>query len=661
MSTKKTPHLRLNLSFAALASVLLFSCASPEKEPEPVPEYPLINEIPVAEPEQDDDANALLDKAEQASVSQAIVYLLQSSRLFINEQQYGKSLHIANQLSRLPLSPSQSTYNRLNSAHALYELGEYELAQQQLKLIEQRSPTQRELRLRGQVNEQLDMPVEAILAYLSLVDRYPSQDVTDSQHLFDLITSLQPWQKKALSEYDTAHLKGWLALDQAIAKSNANPAAINDALSQWQRDYQRHPGRRLLAQISSKVQTMSNQPTIDTVAVLLPLSGREKRIGETIQAGILAAYQGEQSIHFIDTNTTSMANIVKQLQSLTPDVVIGPLLKHHVDSYLQLAPQQATRSLEPLAGPIVSDTLLTPNPAVRDDAITRVDNTDNLTAKNATQGLYPWQTLLLNLPDQQTIGANQYALSMLPEDEAKQAAFTLSKKGFKNAMVLSQDNAIGKRMAQTFAQQWQTLTGHDITIVYYPEGKKMQSSVKSSLDVALSDQRIYQLRNRIKENVKAEARSRRDIDMIYLIANADQARLVKPYIDVNISPFANAIPVFASSRSHDRDADTNTRRDLRGVTFTDAPWLIPGASKDQVQYAQAQQLWPNRSSQMARLYAMGIDSINLLDKLRAMKLLPSIIFEGETGTWKLDQQGVFHRSLGWAKFRSSRISAIAME
>ena len=43
--------------------------------------------------------------------------------------------------------------------------------------------------------------------------------------------------------------------------------------------------------------------------------------------------------------------------------------------------------------------------------------------------------------------------------------------------------------------------------------------------------------------------------MIYIVGSPTQTRVLKPYVDVSISPFADTIQMFASSRSHSIKVD----------------------------------------------------------------------------------------------------------
>ncbi len=124
---------------------------------------------------------------------------------------------------------------------------------------------------------------------------------------------------------------------------------------------------------------------------------------------------------------------------------------------------------------------------------------------------------------------------MRPEDEAIQAAATLSQHNYQNPMVISHNDRVSKRIAIAFREQWQLSTNNTIDIVYFDQGKQMQANLKESLDVNTSQTRIKQLNARLKHNIESEPRNRRDIDMIYLVGSSAQTRLIKPYIDVNIS------------------------------------------------------------------------------------------------------------------------------
>ncbi|WP_371188094.1 penicillin-binding protein activator [Thalassotalea maritima] len=626
MTIKTTYSNCRNFALISLLALLAVGCTS--KPDTPTPQQPVEPESPITSPQPpiiedgQQDADDLLELATDADNELAIVYMLQASKRYIDEQQLSKSLHLSNQLSRLPLTESQATYNKLNLAHALFELGEIDKAYQYIAQIDTSSRSRRLLRLRAEIIYQYGLSVDAVMAYSEYFSLYPSNDIEQLQQLYELIASLQPWQLDYLKRQNIPQLDGWIALDRALSISEGSGSQVRQLLTQWQYNYPTHLANGLVSNFFDIAARLEYPSVIQDVAILLPLSDREKSLGQTIQAGILAGNDEFTTLHFIDTNKYQMTDIISQLQQLSPQLVIGPLLKQHVDDYLRLMANQTHADSERSS---------------------------------------PWQTLLLNLPENQSLQADQFAISMLPEAEARQAAFTLRRQGYENALVLSQDSSVGQRMAKTFSEEWLQQGGKKASVVYYPEGKGMQAAVKRSLDVNLSDERIKAIRNGVNTPVEVQPRNRRDIDMIYIIANTDQARLIKPYIDVNISPSAEVIPLFASSRSHDKNIDANSRRDLSGLTFTDAPWLLPEQAENLRLVNEARDIWPNRSSQAERLYALGIDSIKLSNLLQPMTLIPSMVFAGETGKLKMNRNRVINRSLLWATIRASRIVPIDME
>lgn len=610
----------------------------------------------------------MVDKAKQENTEQATILLLQASALYLKEQKLEKSLYISHQLSKLPLTRSQKNFNELNLAQGLYELGFADLAQTKLTEVKRDIPSQRQLRLTAQINVQRGLLVEGIISYLNYYQQYPTTDITEIDYLNSIFAKLKPWQLAHLNKRQAFELDGWLALTNTISTHGTDEVALADNLSQWSVAYPEHPANVLVDDYKNKSLAANNQIIISKVSVLIPLSGREAILGKTLQAGILAAYGNNQSqqITFIDTNSKPMVEIIAKLNESQPDFVIGPLLKNHVDEYLTYTNSTIDEYLTTQDTPteistVQTETLDLEQNNTLNSSMNGIENQNLHSDMNAVITNYDWPTLLLNLPENGMLAEHHYAFSMLPEDEATQAAFSLSKKGFKQGLILSQNSAIGKRMANSFAQQWHLQTGFTPTVVYYPNGKKMQSAVKGGLDVNLSDERIKALRNMVQNNVKAESRNRRDIDFIYLFGTPDQAKLLKPYIDVNTSPFAQTIPIYASSRSNSDATDRNSRRDLTGLTFTEIPWLLTGKENSPQLSIEAKQIWPNRSSALERIYAMGIDSWNLSAKAKKMQLLPLLKHQGETGVLQMNDSRVISRSFYWGRYRSSRIQHVEMD
>ncbi|MEW6997664.1 penicillin-binding protein activator [Colwelliaceae bacterium BS250] len=667
--TKITLSFRSFLPLFLGSLILLQGCGTQVDQPKETSQATnkTIEEIEVIE-DSELTADDLVNLAEDESSVQATVLLLQAAAKYIQEQKIAKSLFISYEVSKLPLTAAQKNYNQLNLAHGLYEAGLSELAHKKLLTVNRTTPSKRQLILTAQINVQRGLLVTGIVNYLDYYQQFPSSDINDIIYLNSLFASLKPWQISALSKQKAYDLDAWLSFTEQVSLFGNNHVSLQSQLQKWQENNKSHPANLLITDLQQVSLNLDNVPAFKKVVVLIPLSGRQAILGKTLQAGILAAYQqdlaldnNQQQIMFIDTNNTPMVEIMANLTAIQPDFVIGPLLKNHVDNYLAATTPVTDLLVEQAVTEQSNNTPIDAQPFAQ-QAITEQPNSA-LFSSTAPQTVMrrDWPTLLLNLPEKGILAPQHYAFSMLPEDEATQAAFSLSKKGFKQGLILSQNSAIGKRMANSFAQQWQLQTGSTPTIVYYPTGKKMQNSVKGGLDVNLSDERIFLLRNRLQENLKTETRNRRDIDFIYMFATPDQAKLLKPYIDVNTSPFANVIPIYASSRSNSDAADRNTRRDLTGLTFTDIPWLLSGKAVNPDLTSQAKQIWPNRSSALERIYAMGIDSWQLTPKVEKMQAIPLLRHKGETGDLQMNNNRVISRSFYWGRYRSSRIQNVKMD
>jgi len=561
------------------------------------------------------------------------VLLVEASELFLQQQNFSKALWLANETSDLVKQNHSYTYRLLLvKVKSLQALNYHQTADKQLTLIDElvtyvnaKNPTvplklsfeyYLSLKKSLEVKQQSVKALAAELMGFSLNGDASTQDVFSLWHKLE---SLNQWQLAQLVKTDLPFIKGWQQLLGYSHKYGANNKQFPRYLHAWQQRYPTHPATLIVEQLLTSTLSVSE---IENIAVLLPLSGNQKSAGLAAQQGILSAYKNDAAhkIHFIDTNKLDWTTLADHFTESNIDHVIGPLLKVNVETYLQLSEQRLELQIP---------------------------------------------SLLLNLPSTRILASYQVALSMRPEDEAIQAAATLSQQHYNNPIILSHQDRISKRLAIAFSQQWQTLTGNKVDIVYFSQGKQMQESLKDALDVNASQTRIKQLQSRLKHNIKSQSRNRRDIDMIYLIGSASQTRLVKPYIDVNTSPFAPIIPIFASSRSHSNfDYNNNSNgstNDLQGLTFTQMPWLLTSTQQNKNLAQLSHQLWPKRTDSLSRIFAMGYDSYNLLNKASLMQQAPYIRHFGQTGILKINATNVLTRNLIWGRYQNNKVIQIAMD
>mgnify|MGYP000225468306 CR=1 FL=1 len=552
--------------------------------------------------------------------------LVSASELFLQEQNYVKALWLANKVSDL-VHDEQNIYRLLLvKAASLQALNYTEQAYQQLQLA-------KELVINADNSDAFTFAYyqtlsEVLLAKYQLAAATSAQLMAFSMNehaieqdiwlLWQQLSALSPWQLTQIAKDKPPFFNGWQQLVNYSHQFGARPEQFSRYLSLWQQQYPTHPARLIVDELKSAKLVFD---TIENIAVLLPLSGAQASAGLAAQQGVLAAYKNDSQInlHFIDTNAVDWSNIASRFSELKVDHAIGPLLKNHVDHYLAMSVENIELQIP---------------------------------------------TLLLNLPQQRILASYQSALSMRPENEAQQAASVLSQQNYHSPIILSHQDKVSKRIALAFSKQWQKTTGKAVDIVYFNQGKQMQSSLKASLDVNASQARINQLTSRLKQNIKTETRNRRDIDMIYLVGSQAQTRLIKPYIDVNISPFAKVIPVYASSRSHSHFNDLNNDSsisDLQNLTFTQMPWLLTSKQQNKPLAQLSYKLWPKRTDSLSRIFAMGFDSYNLLPKVSLMRQAPYILHFGQTGTLKLDENNILTRSLIWGRYQKNKVTEIVMD
>src|SRR4030065_47038 len=95
--------------------------------------------------------------------------------------------------------------------------------------------------------------------------------------------------------------------------------------------------------------------------------------------------------------------------------------------------------------------------------------------------------------------------------------------------------------------------------------------------------------------------------MIFLAADAEKARLIRPYL-------LNQMPIYATSRIFLGNNETLINYDLNGVRFVDMPWLLQADHPAVMVYPRAD---PPLPVDHERFYALGIDAFRLIRLLLA--------------------------------------------
>jgi outer membrane PBP1 activator LpoA protein len=146
-----------------------------------------------------------------------------------------------------------------------------------------------------------------------------------------------------------------------------------------------------------------------------------------------------------------------------------------------------------------------------------------------------------------------------------------------------------------------------------------------------------------------EPRRRTDIDLIFLAATANTAKLIRPQLRFH---YAGSVPTYSTSAIYQEGSQNNS--DLDGIMFPDIPWIIaPDGQSIELRNTLAKH-WSTQAERRSRLFAMGFDAYRLIPMLNSTGDSASEELRGMTGTLSVDAQSRVVRSLPWARIRRGR-------
>lgn len=404
-------------------------------------------------------------------------------------------------------------------------------------------------------------------------------------------------------------LRGWLTLAQIYRDPIADPDAQVARLDQWSVSWRTHPAIKDVPGLMKALKEAASQrPT--QVAVLLPSSGPLQAAGQALQEGIMTAYYWQQekggtspTLRFYDSSADDILPVYQQAISDGADFVLGPLSK-------------------------------------------------NKAAAIAAQGTLPVTTLALNYIDEAQLPDNFFQFGLAPEDEARQIALQGAREGGTQVGILYPEGQWGARVAQAFADQWQALGGTVSVSRAYQEGPSLGETVKELLLVSQSQSRGEDVSRYTNLKMDIEPRRRQDMSFLFLLANPNQGRQVKPALNFH---YAKDLPVYATALIYSGEPNVRRDQDLDGVRFVDMPWIL--GSDDSELHQLASERWPDGHGRYERLFAMGIDAYRLQGRLHMLNVMAGSELPGVTGRLSMQDHRVV-RELNWAVFVNGEVKAL---
>lgn len=541
-------------------------------------------------------ASDYLDKARQAEGNAKLLWQLQAGRAYAQSNDWARVDDVLKALGgRLTLPEAQAAL-RLLSAESAMAREDYDLAARQLESPLPRDFEPQRLRLSSRLAE-LSGDVEAQLQALAGLAQ-ASDDQVLKLRVVDRIWSLLP---QADADKLDASWAPWLTLKELTREKRGQ--ALKEAIASWQQTYAGTlPARYLPQPVEQLTQITDYQPT--KVALLLPLTGNFAAQGKAVRDGVVAAWldSGQQAQLIVLDSANDALAAWQDAKAQGADMLVGPLLRPQIEALQQSS---------------------------------AVD--------------VPW--LALNRVFRPGFADNFY-FALAPEDEAAQAAEEAVQRNARHPLLIGLDGSTNARQAQAFIERWRQY-GHSepVDMRLFANRQQLEAGIRDVLKIEDSKARIRQVQDILGRRLEAEARSRRDVDFLYLLGESEEVGLMKAFIDVTISPFAEPIAAYTSSRGHPDLENPAGLRDFNGLSFSEMPYFVsqqgPALAMRQLLTKQRPQ-WP---SALERLFAMGYDAARLLPRMAALRVEGAEPVQGISGSIGVDSNGVIYRRTNWVTIK----------
>ena len=478
--------------------------------------------------------------------------------------------------------------------------------------------------------------------------------------LLQVLQSLDSLHRSLLLEDITdPNLAGWLALLEAL-DSEVLPET---ELQEWRRAYPDHPAVSVLIDTF----TVPGQNSWRQIALLLPLTSPDGRAARAFYDGFTEAHNNDGSrdkpelaLYDIGADSFLASFYYQAAEADGADFIVGPLGRIAVENLL------ASRNLE-------TNTLL-----------------------------------LADIPPEKA-SDNLYGISLSPENEARQVADKAYATGHRNATVLRSEGEWGERTANAFIAHWENLGGRILKNSSFPEDVSNHARVVRKflgIDKSMVRHRLIEAQTGLK--LKFSPRRNTDMDFIFLAATTTQARLIVPQLRFS---HAHDVPLYGTSYVYAGNPEPAMDADLDGLIFGEMRWILdgvtlykrkkaeekalkmaesainqddsenqstdPGALEefpesgvpaldvptldvsgevDEVDLPQVYQpelpARPYGHSALNRLYALGLQSYQIIPQLRRLRQNNWMRISGKAMTVSVDQNGNAVHLPTWAKFVS---------
>ena len=509
-------------------------------------------------------------------------------------------------------------------------------------------------------------------------------------------------------------LQGWLDLQQMWFNNRSDPTMLKAGITDWQTRYPQNPGAKMLPTQLVNVQNFKPAST-SKIALLLPLNGQAAVFGRTIQQGFEAAKNGTTAVSgsAVPAQSAQAANVndvvspsAAETSDLTaaqapaqgtmqnpvtapttppaatpaPEAVQAPAETQAPVTAEQPQPQAAPAEQQPATQPqAVATTSANPNAELKiydttaqplDQVLAQVqkDGASIVVGpllKNDVETLIKSNTTLnvlaLNQPENVQNRANICYFALSPEDEARDAARHIHEQGKQAPLLLIPRSALGDRVANAFADEWQKIGGGVVLQQKFGSASELRAGVNGGAGIALNGSPVSaSLPQQQSVTIggltipapptDAQISGGGKVDAAYIVATPEEIAFIKPMIAMRNGSQSGAT-LYASSRSAQGTAGPDFRLEMDGLQYSEIP-MLAGSNPPLMQQALSS---VRNDYSLARLYAMGVDAWALANHFTQMSQVPGFELNGNTGDLTATQDCVINRKLSWLKYQQGQI------
>ncbi|KKJ28342.1 penicillin-binding protein activator [Enterobacter hormaechei] len=663
------------------------------------------------------DSGFYLQQMSQSSNDTRINWQLLAIRALLKE---GKTQQAAELFSQLPqdLNDDQRHEQTLLSAELKVAQKDFDGAKKILGTIELSALDKNQQARFWQAGITAEQGRPSLTLLRALIAQEPLLAGADKQKNIDAtwqaLASMTQDQARALViNADENVLQGWLDLQQMWFNNRSDPNMLKAGITDWQKRYPQNPGAKMLPTQLVNVQNFKPAST-SKIALLLPLNGQAAVFGRAIQQGFEAAKNGTtavtgsavpaqaaQAANVNDVVSPSAAETSDLTTAQTPaqgtmqNPVTAPTTQPATSAPAatqapaetpapataeQPQPQTAQPEQQPAAQPqAVATTSANPGAEVKiydtsaqplDQVLAQVqqdgasivvgpllkNNVEALMKSNTTLNV-----LALNQPEQVQNRANICYFALSPEDEARDAARHIHEQGKQAPLLLIPRSTLGDRVANAFAQEWQTLGGGVVLQQKFGSASELRAGVNGGAGIALNGSPVSaSLPQQQSVTIggltipapptDAQISGGGKVDSAYIVATPEEIAFIKPMIAMRNGSQSGAT-LYASSRSAQGTAGPDFRLEMEGLQYSEIP-MLAGSNPQLMQQALGA---VRNDYSLARLYAMGVDAWALANHFTQMRQVPGFELNGNTGDLTADQDCVINRKLSWLKYQQGQI------